>query len=69
MWFLASGQRIHGAKYYRGISNADYIKGLKPDTCGSAGSKMVGIISREHTFLRILSVISILMLSMMQRTV
>jgi len=47
MWFLASKQRIHGAKYYRGISNADYIKGLKPDTCGSAGSKMVGIINRE----------------------
>ena len=47
MWFLASGQRVHGAKYYRGISNADYIKGLKPDTCGSAGSKMVGIINRE----------------------
>ena len=47
MWFLASGQKIHGAKYYRGISNPDYIKGLKPDTCGSAGNKMVGIINRE----------------------
>lgn len=50
MWFLASGQEIHGAKYYRGVSNADYIKGLKPDTCRSAGKKMVGIINREpHT--------------------
>ena len=27
MWYLASGQKIHGAKYYRGVSNADYIKG------------------------------------------
>lgn len=47
MWFLASGQQIHGAKYYRGISDADYIKDLKPDTCGSKGNKMVGIINRE----------------------
>ena len=26
MWFLVSGQKIYGAKYYRGITNADYIK-------------------------------------------
>lgn len=50
MWYLASGQKIHGAKYYRGVSNADYIKGLKQDTCGTVGNKMVGIINREpHT--------------------
>jgi phospholipase D domain protein len=47
MWFRVSGQNIHGPKYYRGISNADYIKGLKKDTCRSAGHKMVGIINRE----------------------
>lgn len=47
MWFLATGKRVSGAKYYRGVSNAEYIKGLEPDTCASAGNKMVGIINRE----------------------
>ena len=47
MWYMVSGQNIHGVKYYRGISNADYITGLKPDTCQSAGHEMVGIINRE----------------------
>lgn len=47
MWYMVSGQNIHGAKYYRGISNADYITGLKPDTCQAAGHEMVGIINRE----------------------
>ena len=47
MWYMVSGQNIHGAKYYRGISNADYITGLKPDTFQSAGHEMVGIINRE----------------------
>lgn len=47
MWYLASGRQVSGAKYYRGISNADYMSGLKPDTCQSAGHKMVGIINRE----------------------
>lgn len=47
MWFLVSGQRLHGTKYYRGTSNADYVKGLKTDTCRNAGKKMVGIINRE----------------------
>ena len=47
MWFLVSGQKVHGAKYYRGITNADYINDLKKDTCRSAGNKMVGIINRE----------------------
>ena len=32
---------------YRGISNAEYIKGLKVDTCKSAGHQMVGILNRE----------------------
>ena len=47
MWNKVSGQNVHGAKYYRGISNANYIKGLKADTCKSAGHQMVGIIIRE----------------------
>lgn len=47
MWNKVSGQNVHGAKYYRGISNANYIKGLKADTCKSAGHQMVGIINRE----------------------
>lgn len=47
MWYLVSGKKVSGAQYYRGISNAQYIKGLKPDTCQTAGKKMVGIINRE----------------------
>lgn len=47
MWKQVSGEDVHGAKYYRGISNADYIKGLKPDTTATKGCKMVGIINRE----------------------
>ncbi len=50
MWNKVTGQNIHGAQYYRGITNADYIKGLKPDVCESAGNKMIGIVNREpHT--------------------
>lgn len=47
MWNKVTGQNLHGAKYYRGTHGADYIKGLKPDTCRTAGSKMIGIINRE----------------------
>lgn len=47
MWWKVAGKKIQGAKYFRGISNADYIKGLKPDLCKSSGSKMLGIINRE----------------------
>ena len=47
MWFLVSGQKVYGAKYYRGITNADYINDLKKDTCRGAGNKMLGIINRE----------------------
>ena len=50
MWNKVTGQNVHGAQYYRGVTNADYIKGLKPDLCESAGNKMVGIVNREpHT--------------------
>lgn len=47
MWKRVTGQDIHGAKYYRGIHNADYISGLKADTSHTAGKKMIGIINRE----------------------
>lgn len=47
MWKKVTGQDISGAQYYRGVHNADYIQGLKPDTCQTAGRKQVGIINRE----------------------
>lgn len=47
MWNKATGQNIHGAKYYRGYTTPDYFCGLKPDTTATAGTKMVGIINRE----------------------
>lgn len=47
MWNKTSQQNIHGAKYYRGHVGRNYINGLKPDTCHTAGKKMVGIINRE----------------------
>lgn len=47
MWNKVTGQNVYGTKYYRGYHGADYITGLKPDTCCTAGKKMVGIINRE----------------------
>lgn len=47
MWNKVTGQNVYGAKYYRGYHGADCITGLKPDTCCTAGKKMVGIINRE----------------------
>lgn len=47
MWKKVTGENIHGAQYYRGYKNAEYITGLKPDTTLTAGKKMVGIINRE----------------------
>jgi cardiolipin synthase A/B len=47
IWNKTTKQNVHGAQYYRGVSGADYITGLKPDTCATAGHKMVGIINRE----------------------
>lgn len=50
MWNKVTGQQIGGPKYFREASKDDYFTGLKPDVCGSAGHKMVGIINREpHT--------------------
>lgn len=47
MWKRVSGKDVHGAKYYRGYTTPDYLKGLKTDTTSTAGSKVVGIINRE----------------------
>lgn len=47
MWNKVTRQNLSGPQYYRGIHDADYIKGLKRDTCATAGNKMVGIINRE----------------------
>lgn len=47
IWNKVTGQNVHGAQYFRGYHGADYITGLKPDTCATAGKKMVGIVNRE----------------------
>lgn len=47
MWNKVAKQNVHGAEYYRGNDNLGYFDNLKPDTCQSAGKKMVGIINRE----------------------
>ena len=47
IWNKTAKQDIHGAKYFRGIRGGYYFNGLKPDTCATAGRKMVGIINRE----------------------
>lgn len=47
IWNKVTGQNVHGAKYFRGYHGADYITGLKKDTCSTAGKKLVGIINRE----------------------
>lgn len=47
IWNKVSGQNVYGAKYYRGIHNADYINGLKKAECSDSGNMTVGIINRE----------------------
>ena len=47
MWNKTAKQNINGTKYYRGIHNADYIKGLKQAPCEDSGNMTVGIINRE----------------------
>ena len=47
IWNKTAKQNIHGDKYYRAASAGNHFKGLKPDTCHTAGHKMVGIINRE----------------------
>ena len=49
-WNKIAKQNVHGAKYFRGLGDDSYFKGLKEDTCDTSGHKMVGIINREpHT--------------------
>ena len=47
MWNKVTGQNIGGAEYFHGGGDVGYVTGLKPDTCATAGKKMVGIINRE----------------------
>lgn len=47
IWNKTARQNVHGAKYFRGIRGDYYFHDLKPDTCCTAGHKMVGIINRE----------------------
>lgn len=47
MWNKVTKQHVQGPQYYRGIFNAEYVTGLKPDTCTTKGKKMVAIITRE----------------------
>lgn len=46
-WNRVTHQQVSGPQYYRGLGHDEYFQGLKPDTCASAGHKMVGIINRE----------------------
>lgn len=47
MWNKTTGQDVKGDKYFCGAEDTGYIADLKPDTCCTAGNKMVGIINRE----------------------
>lgn len=47
IWNKTARQNVHGAKYFRGIRGGYFFHDLKPDTCCTAGHKMVGIINRE----------------------
>ena len=47
IWNKTARQNVHGAKYFRGIRGGYYFHDLKPDTCCTAGHKMVGITNRE----------------------
>ena len=47
MWNKVSGQKIHGAEYFRAKRQNYLVDDLKQDTTATAYSKMVGIINRE----------------------
>ena len=47
IWNKVTGQGIDGPQYFNGGGYAGYVAGLKPDTCATAGGKMVGIVNRE----------------------
>ncbi len=47
-WHKVTKEQLTDSIYFRGgTKNADYIKGLKTDSCHNAGKKLVGIINRE----------------------
>ncbi|WP_025798461.1 cardiolipin synthase [Hoylesella saccharolytica] len=47
IWNKTTKQKIHRADLYKGGVQSIHFVGLKPDTCTTAGQKMVGIINRE----------------------
>ena len=47
IWNKVTHQHIHGPEFYEGGFHTGRFTHLKPDTCTSAGRKMVGIINRE----------------------
>lgn len=50
IWNRTAKQNVHGDRYFRNSNGDRLFDGLKPDTCLTAGKKMVGIINREpHT--------------------
>jgi len=47
MWEKVTGKPLNEEGLYHGGQDISYFHGLKPDTCSTAGHKMVGIINRE----------------------
>jgi len=47
IWNKTTKQNIHGTDLYKGGVQSIHFVGLKPDTCTTAGQKLVGIINRE----------------------
>ncbi|MCM1109073.1 MAG: phospholipase D-like domain-containing protein [Clostridium sp.] len=47
MWALNTGEWLNGPEYYPGCRDASVLfEGLKPDTCSTAGRKLVGVVDR-----------------------
>ncbi len=47
-WNRITGQHVGGTEYYPGFRDATTLfTGLRPDTCGSAGNKEVGVVDRD----------------------
>ena len=47
IWNKVTGQDVDGPQYFNGGGDTGYVAGLKPDSCVTAGGKMVGIVNRE----------------------
>lgn len=47
MWKKVTKEDIRGEQYFRHSPTPSQFRSLKPDTCATAGNKMVGIINRE----------------------